>query len=145
MTVNYKIETWSLEKVQILNQENQLILPHFQRTIRWDPQRKAKLIDTMRQGNPIGTFLVYHDEDLKKFQIIDGLQRISTIIDYLKNPMKYVDDEILDFDLVASLREIKCNIEKIKFDPNILQFQINEDRKNIVKLYKHNSSTKASN
>jgi len=145
MGVNYKLDKWKLEEVQKLYVDKKLILPAYQRTVRWDTTRKSKLIDTMRQGNPIGTFLVYFDEDLKQFQIIDGLQRISTIIDYLNNPVKYIDNEIVDYSLVESLRRIKCQIDRIVFDPVTLQFQINDDRKNIINLYKLSYDNSTSN
>jgi hypothetical protein len=136
MSISYEIDIWSLEQLVQMNSDKKLVLPAYQRSVKWNKEKKRKLIDTMRMGNPIGTFLLFFDSDRKQYQIIDGLQRISTIIDYFNNPQLYLDSDILDISLAEEIRKIKCTKERIKYDQEKLRYQILNDRKDLVDIYK---------
>jgi hypothetical protein len=62
--------------------------PEFQRLFRWEPGQKSKLIESMLLGIPLPPIFVFENEDAK-WELIDGLQRLSTILEFmglLKNP-----------------------------------------------------------
>lgn len=64
------------------------INPDFQRLFRWEPGQKSKLIESILLGIPLPPIFVYEKED-STWELIDGLQRISTILEFmglLKNP-----------------------------------------------------------
>ena len=54
----------------------------------WKPSQKERLIDSIKNGFPFGTILLYQKDD-NTYQLIDGLQRSSTIYEYLHNPAKF--------------------------------------------------------
>lgn len=65
-----------------------LINPDFQRLFRWGIGQKSKLIESMLLGIPLPSIFVFEKED-SKWELIDGLQRVSTILEFmgeLKNP-----------------------------------------------------------
>lgn len=64
------------------------ILPDFQRLFRWSDDRKSNLIESILIGIPIPPAFVY-ERDNGTWELIDGLQRISTILEFmgvLKDP-----------------------------------------------------------
>ncbi|NQU06135.1 MAG: DUF262 domain-containing protein [Calditrichaeota bacterium] len=58
------------------------INPEFQRLFRWDKTRKTKFIESLLLGIPIPPIFVYHDEN-GVWELIDGLQRLSTIFEFV--------------------------------------------------------------
>lgn len=70
--------------------------PDFQRQEVWNPERKSQLIESLILKIPIPMFYVSSDEKAN-WTVVDGLQRISTIRDfvlgaeYLKDTKKNID------------------------------------------------------
>jgi hypothetical protein len=54
--------------------------PAFQRFFRWTPEQKSRLIESLLLGIPIPAIFVSERED-SKWDVIDGLQRISSILE----------------------------------------------------------------
>lgn len=64
--------------------KSQLEVPKFQRRYVWDRVRASKLIESFLLGLPVpGTFL-YKKKSDAAFQIIDGQQRIKSVIRFMK-------------------------------------------------------------
>src|SRR5690606_36572657 len=53
----------------------------------WDPKRKSRLIESLLVNVPIPPIFLYEIE-YNKFEVMDGLQRISTIISFFKDEFK---------------------------------------------------------
>lgn len=59
--------------------------PDFQRMIGiWNPKRRSRLIESLLLRIPIPLFYVAEDVN-EHWSVVDGVQRISTIYDYIKN------------------------------------------------------------
>ena len=65
-----------------------LTIPDFQRSFVWKKNKKYQLISSLFKGFPIGALTLY--EDKGQYYIIDGLQRINTLQQYLSSPSKIV-------------------------------------------------------
>ncbi len=65
-----------------------LTIPDFQRSFVWKKNKKYQLISSLFKGFPIGALTLY--EDNGQYYIIDGLQRINTLQQYLSSPSKIV-------------------------------------------------------
>jgi hypothetical protein len=61
--------------------------PDYQRNKVWDSQRKSRLIESLIMNIPIPPIFLYEISP-SKYEVMDGLQRISTIIDFLNNKFK---------------------------------------------------------
>lgn len=61
-----------------------LKIPDFQRHFVWKLSKKQQLLDSLFRGFPIGAITLYEDRDV--YYIIDGLQRINTLNQYLSRP-----------------------------------------------------------
>lgn len=102
---NSNSESWNLKDLgAALDNSNQngrwfIRLPKFQRSLVWSDKQKIQLIDSLYRGFPIGTLLTYQtDEKVDRrivLEAVDGLQRMSTIDEYLKSPLKFTPVELL--------------------------------------------------
>ncbi len=61
-----------------------LIIPDFQRNFVWKKSKKEQLLSSLFRGFPIGAITLYKDKN--GYYIIDGLQRINTLKQYLSCP-----------------------------------------------------------
>jgi hypothetical protein len=76
------------EIVTMYSDEELIIDPEFQRLFRWDIGQKSKLIESLLLGIPLPSIFVFEKDD-GKWELIDGLQRVSTILEFmgvLRNP-----------------------------------------------------------
>jgi hypothetical protein len=73
-------------------------VPRFQRGFVWKQSKQRKLIESVRDGYPIGALVMCRigtkeidGETATVFHLIDGLQRSVTIKDYLGAPLKWFE------------------------------------------------------
>jgi hypothetical protein len=60
------------------------IKPDFQRDVVWRPAQQARFIDSLVKQLPIPSMCFAYDFKAQKWIVIDGLQRLSTIISFLE-------------------------------------------------------------
>ncbi|RXZ82397.1 DUF262 domain-containing protein [Paenibacillaceae bacterium] len=87
----------SLKYLTDLMKEKQIILnPGFQRNKVWnEKKRKSLLIESLMLRIPIPAFYFYENED-SKFIVIDGLQRLSTIAEFIRGDFRLFGLEYLE-------------------------------------------------
>jgi hypothetical protein len=59
-----------------------VINPDFQRLFRWEIGQKSKLIESLLLGIPLPSIFVFEKDD-SKWELVDGLQRISTLLEFM--------------------------------------------------------------
>ncbi len=67
-----------------INKKDIDLFPDFQRHLVWDNTKKSRLIESILLGIPLPVFYFAEDKD-GIFYVVDGLQRLSTIRDFLSN------------------------------------------------------------
>ncbi|TFW10428.1 DUF262 domain-containing protein [Oxalobacteraceae bacterium OM1] len=70
------------EIVTMYDSREIIIDPEFQRLFRWDIGQKSKLIESLLLGIPLPPIFVFEKAD-GAWELIDGLQRISTILEFM--------------------------------------------------------------
>jgi hypothetical protein len=86
-----KTDAYQMSIGEIVNmyENNEIIIdPEFQRLFRWNDSQKSKLIQSLLLGIPIPSIFVFEKEN-GSWELIDGLQRVSTILEFmgkLRNP-----------------------------------------------------------
>lgn len=70
------------ELINLYRDDELQINPAYQRLFRWDATRKARLIESILLGLPLPPIFVYQRDD-GVWELIDGLQRISTIFEFV--------------------------------------------------------------
>ena len=83
------------EIVNLHDQEELIIDPEYQRLFRWSEDQQSKLIESVLLELPVPQIFVIENPD-GVFELIDGLQRISTVIRFI-NPDK-IDEDPLELD-----------------------------------------------
>lgn len=77
------------ELINLYTDDDLDIHPEFQRIYRWNETQKSRLIESILLGIPLPSFFVAQRED-GVWDVVDGLQRLSTIFSFLgiyKNEM----------------------------------------------------------
>jgi uncharacterized protein with ParB-like and HNH nuclease domain len=69
--------------------KEQLIIPEFQREYVWDQVKASKLIESFLLGLPVPNIFLYQDKKTKKQSIIDGQQRVRSIIMFFTGDTKF--------------------------------------------------------
>lgn len=73
----------SIGEIVSMYENGEIIIdPEFQRLFRWDIGQKSKLIESLLLGIPLPSIFVFEKED-GNWELIDGLQRISTILEFM--------------------------------------------------------------
>jgi Protein of unknown function DUF262 len=70
------------EIVSMYDNSEIIINPEFQRLFRWDVGQKSKLIESLLLGIPLPSIFVFEKEN-SSWELIDGLQRVSTILEFM--------------------------------------------------------------
>ena len=61
--------------------------PEYQRRLRWDNKKKSRLIESFIMNVPVPPVFLYENK-LGQFEVMDGQQRLNTVVDYLLNRFK---------------------------------------------------------
>ncbi len=69
------------------NLEATLYVPSYQREFVWDIKKQSRFIESVLLGVPLTPFLVSEDEN-SRLEIIDGSQRIRTLIAFFENRLR---------------------------------------------------------
>lgn len=82
-TVSTDMLSISIGEISTMYEQDEInILPEFQRLFRWGPQKKSDFIESLLIGIPVPPAFAYERSD-GTWELIDGLQRISTILEFL--------------------------------------------------------------
>jgi hypothetical protein len=83
----------SIGEIVSMYESSELIVnPDFQRLFRWSISQKSRLVESLLLGIPIPSIFVFEKDD-GKWELIDGLQRVSTILEFM-GVLKGPDDTI---------------------------------------------------
>lgn len=89
-------KTFSLKQIFDMIGSGDLNLhPDFQRNLVWDDFRKSRLIESILLRIPLPMFYFYQDKE-GVLSVVDGLQRLSAIREFMENKLVLRDLEHLD-------------------------------------------------
>ena len=108
----------------MINKGTLFLRPEFQRNTVWDVVRKSRLIESLMLRIPIPAFYFDEDNDGKK-TVIDGLQRLTAINDYMDDSFKlkglqYLQNECGDMLFSELKQKYRTRIEDAQLTVNIL-------------------------
>lgn len=78
-------DAYAMSVGEIINlyRDGELVIrPAFQRLFRWSPYQKSRFIESILLGIPIPSVFVSQRED-GVWEVVDGLQRLSTILEFV--------------------------------------------------------------
>lgn len=89
----FKSESYPMSIGELINlyEKGEIVInPDFQRYFRWTDTQKSRLIESILLGIPIPSIFVFQRED-GIWEVVDGLQRISTLIQFMSELPKLED------------------------------------------------------
>jgi hypothetical protein len=125
------------ELISLYENQELIIDPEFQRLFRWEDDRKTKFIESLLLGIPTPAIFVAEVAETGQWEIIDGLQRISTVLSFFgilkncpphqENPWKLSEGKFIKSfrdktkqDLPVkyhiNIRRSTCRVEVLKWD-----------------------------
>lgn len=136
----YNIEQWTIRDVaNAFKNENgdssnrKVVVPIFQRGLRWEDPRREQFIDSLYQGYPFGSLLFAKQDDPNTYSVVDGLQRGSTVCDYVFNPLSKNNVGKIDDEVLSEIR--------LALFPDNMNMTINEKIQEIILSYYHEKRT----
>ncbi len=58
--------------------------PEYQRRLVWDTEKKSRFIESLLMNIPVPPIFLY-ENDLNRYEVMDGQQRLNTIIEFYEN------------------------------------------------------------
>lgn len=91
----YDTKEYPVEVIVQKYEKDLIFVPHYQRKFVWTPKQRSCFIESVFLGVPIMPFLVSISGEEAELEIIDGSQRIRTLVEYCSNKLKLVGLEKL--------------------------------------------------
>ena len=108
------------EIINLYEDEDLVITPEYQRAFRWEKDQKTGFIESILLGIPVPAIFVAEDQD-GKWELVDGLQRISTILSFFGKLKDNVQNNLTleKGNLIKELEGIKKDSIPIKLSNTI--------------------------
>ena len=122
----YDTKEYPVEVIISKYNKEQIFVPLYQRKFVWTPKQKSKFIESVFLGVPIMPFLVSVSGEEAELEIIDGSQRIRTLVDYCSDVFKLTGLEklkCLNDTKFSDLKEVRKN----KFQLRDFRFHVVTD------------------
>lgn len=84
----YDTKEYPVEVIVQKYDKGQIFVPHYQRNFVWTTKQRSRFIESVFLGVPIMPFLVSVSGDDAELEIIDGSQRIRTLVEYCSNKLR---------------------------------------------------------
>ena len=89
-----ELKYFSLGDLKEKYDKNEIFInPDYQRGFIWKPKEQKLLITSIMDESPIGSLIVWQNQQ-KQLEILDGQQRIKTILAYLQNELEDANGKI---------------------------------------------------
>lgn len=93
--------------VRMHRQKTLELQPEFQRHVVWKAPSQTRFIDSLIKGLPVPSMCFSHDYSTGKWQVIDGLQRITSIIRFLDDDSTWRLSRLDDIDPNISGKSVR--------------------------------------
>jgi len=111
------------EIMNIYEDGDLIISPEYQRAFRWDDKQRSDFIESILLGIPIPPIFVAEDEN-GKWELVDGLQRISTILSFFGILIGLNKDEVKKYKKLVSGELTEDVLKNITVDTLPLKMKI---------------------
>ena len=143
MENSWKLEEYKISDLEAAINSKKITIPKYQRGIIWDKSKQFALLETIKKGYPFGSILIYEDQQGKQ-QLIDGLQRCTTIFKFVSNPSNFFNEQDIDNNVLYQIIDLMgfANAE----NPAIRETLLEELKAHLIQWVsnKHNSMAEVS-
>lgn len=138
--MSWKPETYKASKIDEMIKQQTIVTPQYQRGAKWSESQRQSLIDSIKRGFPFGSILLNKrtlPTGQVRYDLIDGLQRCTTINKFLNEPGKYFKGDDIDNSYLKKIYELISEEERNQ-DKELAFKEIKEE---IVHYVQHNLTT----
>ncbi|GGD38943.1 DUF262 domain-containing protein [Sinisalibacter lacisalsi] len=139
--LNYPADT-TLKGYRQQSEDGLLEVPTFQRNFVWDQVKASKLIESFLIGLPVPGVFLYKPRSGTGYQVIDGHQRITSVVSYLKGligekkfRLKGVSDHWNNKSFDELSEEDQFKLEQSVMRATIIQQLDPQDNKSIYMIF----------
>ena len=75
---------------------SEIYIPEFHRNLRWDIDDRSRFIESLILGVPIAAIIVAEIKETGRLEIVDGSQRVRTVVAFMTNQLQLSNLETLD-------------------------------------------------
>lgn len=93
---------WTVKQLLDINKNERIKAPPYQRGLRWSSVKRLSFVNSLKNHYPFGAITLFELPE-KGFLVIDGYQRLRTIIDLCERQPSYFQVEDIEDDFVALL------------------------------------------
>jgi hypothetical protein len=86
--IEFYLTEYSVELLAQKMDNQEFVIPGYQREDTWEPERKSRFIESLLMGLPIPFLFFWERPDDGKLEIVDGSQRLRTIQQFLSNDLE---------------------------------------------------------
>lgn len=115
------------ELINMYDSEELIIDPEFQRYFRWDIYQRTRFVESILLGIPVPSIFMAEDTN-GKWEVVDGLQRISTILSFFG---KLTGENEKENGWAMCQGDLINNLEGKSIDDLPLKFQLNIKRSSV--------------
>ncbi|MBU4263448.1 MAG: DUF262 domain-containing protein [Proteobacteria bacterium] len=115
------------ELINMYDSGELIIDPEFQRYFRWDIYQRTRFVESILLGIPVPSIFMAEDSN-GKWEVVDGLQRISTILSFFG---KLTGDNEKENGWVMCQGDLINSLEGKSIDDLPLKFQLNIKRSSV--------------
>lgn len=95
--ITYFISEYTIGFLAQEMENNNFSIPDYQRKFIWKKKKQSRFIESLILGLPIPFLFFYQDRKTGSLEIVDGLQRMSTINEFINNRLELEELERLPF------------------------------------------------
>ncbi|SUD77316.1 DUF262 domain-containing protein [Pseudomonas putida] len=117
--IEFYLTEYSVELLASKVKNQEFVVPSYQRSFTWEPDRKSKFIESLLLGLPI-PFLFFWEMPDGRLEIVDGSQRLRTLEEFVQGDLRLGELESLTklsnftFSELPESRQRKINNRSIR-------------------------------
>jgi len=117
------------KEIYTIEEENEmsiLIVPKYQRKFVWQPKMQSEFIESIFMGVPIQPLFAFELDDEGNMELLDGVQRLSSIKAFVNNELVLHGLKEIDFLNSYSFSDLETTRKKKFFNTLLKVYIINE-------------------
>ena len=130
--INYDTREFTIETLVKHLEEDKIYLPDYRRGLIWDLNRQSRFIESIFLGLPIPPLFAAEIIDSHRLEIIDGLQRVRSLAEFMTNKLQLTNLTTLDTLNGFSFNNFSRSLQR-KFKHNSIRIIILSDTNEIIK------------
>ncbi|MCL1491657.1 MAG: DUF262 domain-containing protein [Pseudanabaena sp. Salubria-1] len=131
-SINYDTIAFDIETMVKYLEEDKIYVPDYHRGLIWDITRQSRFIESIFLGLPIPPLFAAEIRDSHRLEIIDGLQRVRSLAEFMTNKLQLTNLTTLDTLNGFSFNNFSRSLQR-KFKHNSIRIIILSDTNEIIK------------